>query len=153
MSCRCPTGQRTFNFWHLTFNFLVNGQLLMVNCPLPRRAAAATTVLQPTVYQKHSSLLTRKRMYRGWSLTSAGMLSLGVRASRCAWCLNLESCILKLEWNKRIMNVKNVCILNSKFYSSYQILNSRFSSSRLAWCTGPLNEAPVNVGDNYRKRL
>ncbi|OGZ72954.1 MAG: hypothetical protein A2998_03015 [Candidatus Staskawiczbacteria bacterium RIFCSPLOWO2_01_FULL_37_25b] len=26
---------------------------------------AATNVLQPTVYQKHNSLLTRKRMYRG----------------------------------------------------------------------------------------
>ena len=28
-----------------------------------------------TVYQKHSSLRTRKRMYRGWRLTNAGRLS------------------------------------------------------------------------------
>ena len=57
--------------------------------PLIERLRAATNVLQATVYQKHSSVLTRKRMYTGWSLTSAGMLSLGVVSAR----------VLLTEWS------------------------------------------------------
>ncbi len=50
--------------------------------PRPQGLGAATNVFQATVYQKHSSMLTRKRMYMGWILTSVGMLSLGVIAAR-----------------------------------------------------------------------
>jgi len=42
----------------------------------------AAKVPLATVYQKHRSLLTRKRMYRGWGLTSAGTLISLVHAAR-----------------------------------------------------------------------
>ena len=45
---------------------------LMLGKPMPQEKARAT------VYQKHSSLLTRKRMYRGCRLPSAPRLREGV---------------------------------------------------------------------------
>ena len=39
----------------------------------------AAKVSLATVYQKHSSLRTRKRMYRGWRLTDARRLTVAVR--------------------------------------------------------------------------
>ena len=38
---------------------------------------AAAKVSLPTVYQRHSSMRTRKRMYMGWHLTNAGRSNIG----------------------------------------------------------------------------
>ena len=47
---------------------------------------AAAKVPLATVYQKHSSLLTRKRMYRGWHLTNARRLNILVQWRRLHQC-------------------------------------------------------------------
>ena len=104
-------------------------------------SGAAAKVSLATVYQKHSSLRTRKRMYRGWRLTNARRSTIGGTCRKmCAgwykpWWMSavtitvLRFCISR-KWN--VKRTRTVIEKDTQFIKISWTISATYCHSNMA---------------------